>query len=132
MHTNPNEILVKRSDLLPIEDYGDHYIVDGLRYSKDIKPSEMRLSAMRFLSVAVQLEDDEADKAAEKVKQWELEHAVPLARKMHDTFHSFSSNYPEVTDEDLWLRNYKNDNHLVKKWVWTATEILKAQEATGE
>lgn len=132
MYTNPNEVLVKRSDLLPVENYGDYYLIDGLRYDKDPEHAAIHhRTAIRLLTVATRIADDEAEVVARKEKEWELEYAVPLARQMHDTFHSFSSNYREITDEDLWLRNYKNDNHLVKKWVSTASAVLKAQETEG-
>lgn len=132
MSTNPNEVLVKRSDLLPVEEEDGYFLAGGMVAHDDDDPEELELSALRLLTAAEHIRSRLAREAEREAEEWELEHAVPLARKMHDTFHSFSSNYPEVTDEDLWLRNYKNDNHLVKKWVWTATQILKAQEATSE
>lgn len=131
MHTD-HEILIKRSDLLPVEDKGDHYLVDNIRHYKSDGAEYFRGVATRCLSVAIRMDDDDAAEEAAKVdKAWELEYAVPLARKMHDTFHNYSDKWRDNTDEDLWLRNYRDGNHLVLKWVATASAALKAQEATN-
>lgn len=132
MYTD-HEILVKRSDLLPVADEGGNYILaGGMVVSKDMDPNELEKTALRHLSAAMYFRDLAAAEAAKEAKEWELEHAVPLARKMHDTFHNYSDSYRDNTDEDLWLRNYKERNHLVLKWVATASAALKAQEGSNE
>lgn len=133
MYTDPNEVLVKRSDLLPVtEEADDYFLAGGMVVGKDTNPDELELTALRHLTAAVHIRDLAAEESAKKAKEWELEHAVPLARKMHDTFHKYSDSYRDSTDEDLWLRNYKDRNHLVLKWVATASAALKAQEGTSE
>lgn len=129
MYTNPNEILVKRSDLLPVSDEGDTYFfTGGMVVGKDVDPDELELTALRHLTAAVYIRGLAAEEAVKEAKDWELEHAVPLARMMHDAFYKYSDNYRDNTDEDLWLQNYNNGNHFVLKWVATASTILKAQE----
>lgn len=130
MYTD-HEILVKRSDLLPVADEGGNYfLAGGMVVSKDMDPDELEQTALRHLSAAVYIRDLAAEEVAKEAKEWELEHAVPLARKMHDTFHKYSDNYRDSTAEELWLHNYKERNHLVLKWVATASAALKAQEGS--
>lgn len=127
-----HDILVKRSDLLPVADEGDDYILaGGMVVSKDMDPDELELIGLRYLSAAEYIRARLAREAAQEAQEWELEHAVPLARKMHDTFNKYSDNWRDSTDEDLWLRNYRDGNHLVLKWVATASAALKAQEGTN-
>lgn len=129
MYTD-HEILVKRSDLLPIDDEGEYYLVDNIRHYKSDGAEYFRGAAMRHLTVATRMADDAAKVAAQEAAEWELEHAVPLARKMHDTFHKYSDQWRDSTAEELWLHNYKERNHLVLKWVATASAALKAQEGS--
>lgn len=132
MYTNPNEVLVKRSDLLPVAEKDVYFLAGGMVAHDDDDPEELELTALRYLTAAEHIRTRLTQEAEREAKEWELEHAVPLARKMHDTFHSYSDSYRDNTDEDLWLRNYKDRNHLVLKWVATASAALKAQEGTNE
>lgn len=132
MYIDPNEAIVKQSDLLTVQKVDGSLLAGGMVIHSDDDPDDLVLTALRFLSAAVYLRSLAAEKAAKETKAWELEHAVPLARRMHDTFHSFSDNYLDNTDEDVWLQNYRKGNHLVKKWVATASAALKAQEDVNE
>lgn len=125
--SSPAEVLVRREDLLPVGDCGDYYLIDNIRYYKTEGPTATRAAAMRFLSAAVRMEDDAAAKAKQEAKEWEREHAVPLARTMFNTFHNYSDNYREDTEEAVWRKNYDDGNFAVKKWVATATAVLKGR-----
>lgn len=126
---DPNEVLAKRSDLMPIEDEGEYYLVDNIRHYKSDGAEYFRGAAMRHLTVVTRMADDAAKVAAEEAKEWELEHAVPLARMMYNTFHKSSDNYKDDASEELWLQRFKEGHHLVMKWVRVATATLKAQES---
>ena len=135
MYIDPREVLIKRSDLLPVEDFGEYYLVDGLRYAKGIEDAAMhRQTATRLLSVAVRMEDEAKKVAAQKAKEWELEHAVPLARTMYNAFYNFSNSYRdrEDLDEHEWRILYDRHDHAAKAWVASASAVLKEQEKTGE
>lgn len=118
---SPDEVLVKRSDLLP---------VDGHNWQSSAE--ELRHNAMRLLSAAVQKEDAAAKESAKKAKEWELEHVVPLARTMYNAFYNFTNSYREDIAEAEWLKHYEDRTPTAMAWVSTASAVLKAQEGTGE
>lgn len=128
MYTGPTEVLVKRSDLPPITDEGMYYLVDSIRYYKTNGVEVMREAALRFLAVATRMEDEAKKEAEKKAKDWELKHAVPLARTMYNSFHNFSSNYREDITEDLWIKYYEERHTSTMTWVATASAVLKEQE----
>lgn len=129
MYINLEEVLIKRSDLPPIEDHGTYYIVDSIRYPKSDGANHFRDAALRLMAVATRMSDDAAREAAQEAKVWELEHAVPLARTMYNAYHKGSGNYLEDMTEDAWLKAYQKPDYTIQKWVRTASAVLKKLES---
>lgn len=123
----PSHVIAVRDDLLAVHGDGQHYICEDEYISEADDPQEVRRRALALLSIAVKMAEVEAEKTAREAAKWEREHAVPLARTMFNTFHKFSDNYREGTSVEVWLKNYEDGNFAVKKWVATATAVLKDQ-----
>lgn len=123
-----NDVIVIRKDLSAVRVEDGLLHIDGIEFAAESDPDDLRQIGLQYLSAAEYINAVQAKKAAKEAKEWEREHAVPLARLMHDNFHRYSDNYRDDTDPDVWLSNYDSGNFTVMKWVGTAASVLKAQE----
>lgn len=128
MYINPNEVLVKRSDLLAVTDEDGFFLAGGMVAHYNSDPADLQMTALRCLTAAEHIRSLAAKEVAKQAKEWEREHAVPLALTMYNAFHKSSENYKEDVREDDWLTYYEKHDHAMMKWVRTASAVLKAQE----
>lgn len=116
-----SRVIVKEEDFLPVkfDKKTNTYNCDGLLEVLDTDPEQLRVQALRLLSIAEELKSRAAAERERAHEEWLAETILPMARVMYNNFREDS-----VTEEE-WMRHWKERNHAAVRWVVAAEKGYK-------